>query len=581
MKRSVFQSDNLVISVPSVLLGEDSPLSEPVNALTFARLYQESQFRLAEIITSWYTSSCWGMYLAVFPASEGRIGSSLEAFARDEAFPAMAQRNFVYPEDGAAPGDTLKRSAVLLYGHETRRIRDGRTFRSIMENRFRELGIAEFAWLSFATGKISSGFSGEDADAEAGIPLFGGTESLSRNSPDAPARPQHLRYSGILMRDLLRAALGRPPFQKNARNGNGIKGFDMFGKTPEAPLALMLFQKLRDLGTWSFDDEPEAPESGSAGTFGFAVAPGYFSIPGTGCGDPKPWDFLPDTERGWFAMACTVIGSQTWRAEDCYRKFLNTPELMEKLPVKFVSLDDLDPGLWPEFCLRSGSFAECLFRYCRTRDPDLNRKIARSRAAAMRQAVTGAVPDSSDPLEEIPASWRFRARTSFRISGMAESGAHEFLDQISGEFLSGNREFAPGTDGIIALDYDPARDYSAGYRDDPYSPCDIADLTGDFMPGYAALHWFFLRIMLLCDKAELPEFVFAFNSPWNPETFICVRYHKLSEGELPEARSAPDAWFSAFRVFRKRISFFNFGKGYRFTYRAGDVTLAPGLPDIA
>ena len=49
-------------------------------------------------------------------------------------------------------------------------------------------------------------------------------------------------------------------------------------------------------------------------------------------------------------MACTVIGSQTWRAEDCYRKFLNTPELMEKLPVKFVSLDDLDPGLWPEFC---------------------------------------------------------------------------------------------------------------------------------------------------------------------------------------------------------------------------------------
>ena len=94
------------------------------------------------------------------------------------------------------------------------------------------------------------------------------------------------------------------------------------------------------------------------------------------------------------------------------------------------------------------------------------------------------------------------------------------------------------------------------------------------MPGYAALHWFFLRVMLLCDKMELPEFVFGFNSPWDPEAFLCVRYHKLSEGELPEARSAPDAWFSAFRVFRKRISFFNFGKGYRFTYR----TLPERLP---
>ncbi|WP_274968699.1 hypothetical protein [Succinimonas amylolytica] len=546
MKRSVFHSENFVLSSGAARSFAPPVSPEPVTALSFWRLYRESQLRLVRFLASWYASSCWGMYLAVFPASSGYLAAALEKSALDAALPVMVQRNFVFPPDSASGAAPISRTAVLIYGHETRRIRDERTFRDTQEALFRDLGIPEFAYLSFSSGKIFSGsaeVSGLGSSTSPAVPA-----SSAETMPEHPGTPRDLRFSGIIIGDLLQAALHLSPLPENVRRKPGIPGFDMYGKAPEAPLALMLFQKIRDLRTWTLR-------------------------PAAGSEIRKPGDYLPDPERDIFRDSQVHIRT----ADKCYRKFLEIPVLREQLPGKFVTMEDLDPGLWPEFFIWERIPAENLFSNCSAGDPDLRRKIARSRAAALKRVFTGTFPEEADPLEEIPSSWKFRARAFFRFS-RSDHSRRAGLERIFGKVSSGiSGEFSTGTDGLAFLEYNPDRDYSTRFRDDPGAPSDIADLITGYFPGYAALYWFFVCIMVYADRERLPEFAFAFNTPWRPESFLHICYEKLPENALPDAWSVPAAWLPAFRWLWKRGSFFSFIKVYEFTYRVKEAAIRGDL----
>ncbi len=568
MKRSVFHSQNLVFpgnnsSLPQNAAPEAARVKVfpvPVTAGSFQKLWQDSLDNLARDLASWYAASRFGIYLACDEREHFYRERRMKDFADEEGLPAMTRLKFTARYQDL----NSDLSGILIWGHETSVIRSEKEFRERTEARLLEHKVRYWSYLSFGSGEICSRERPFSA-ASASEPE---PDLQPENAGPRSGAVQDPRLSGIRVAELIFCAVTGRPREEYDPALFSLNDLDIHDKSLADPLALMLYQKLNPFGVYRKAADTEGPKR-------FIRNNEYDS------GIPA-WTVLPDPEKDLF------LHDARDAATAYYLKFMDIPGFREKLTRPVLTLADIPAELYPDLCIQGGRRwrqAFGIYKCALEKDRSLPEKIARSRGEAMLKAVIPEeTSESRDPLD-IPEGWEFTARASFRDEditaadpekALAENEGLQDLFSIGGELkASGNGErslaFAPGADyGKWAL----AREH--GYWDGGYSPAAAAaGMTGNFIPGYAALSWFFFRVCMLADTLGLKEFSFAFDTPYRPGVFIRARYRRRSEGcsQVPASPHGPA--FPAFREFRKRVSFFNSAAAAEPSYDLIGVTVSP------
>ena len=570
MKRSVFHSQHLVFpgnhsslpqnAAPGAARVKTFPV--PVTAGSFQELWLESQDNLARDLASWYAASRFGIYFACDERERFYRERRMKDFADEEGLPAMTRLKFTARNQDLNSDSDL--SGILIWGHETSAIRSEKEFRARTEARLQEHQVKYWSYLSFSSGEICSRerpFSAASSSEQEPAP--------EPNLPPENADPrsgtvQDPRLSGIRVDELVFCAVtGRPREEYDAARFS-LNDFDIHGKNLTGPLALMLYQKLEPMGVFRKAAEPESLKR-------FVYNNEYDS------GVPA-WTVLPDPEKDLF------LRYNNDAATAYYLKFLDIPGFREKLTRPTLTLADIPADLYPDISIQGGLWwrhAFGIFKCALERDSSLPEKIARSRGEALLKAVTPeGTSDNRDPLA-IPEDWKFTARVSFRDEDITAADPEKAVSENEGlqDLFRIGGELKASGNGMRSLDFTPGADYgkwALSRRDGEFSPSAAAvSMTGNLIPGYAALNWFFIRVCLLADTMGLKEFSFAFDTPYRPGVFIRTRYRRRSENSSGAPASPHGPAFAAFREFRKRVSFFNSAPGAEPSYDAAEIAIAP------
>ena len=568
MKRSVFHSQNLFFPGNHSSLPQDAAprtsrvqtFPVPVTAGNLQELWQESQDNLARDLASWYAASRFGVYFACDEREHFYRERRLKDFADEEGLPAMTRLKFTARNQDLNSDSVL--SGVLIWGHETSAIHSEKEFRERTEARLLEQKVTYWSYLSFESCEICSR---ERPFSAAPAPHPAPESGLQpENTDPSSGTVQDPRLSGIRVDELVFCAVtGRPREEYDATQFS-LNDFDIHDKNLTGPLALMLYQKLDPLGVWHRTRDPESPKR-------------YIRSNEYDSGIPA-WTVLPDPEKDLFLHHANDA------ATAYYLKFLDIPSFREKLTRPTLTLADIPAELYPDLCIQGGLWwrrAFGIYKCALERDRSLPEIIACARGEALRKAVTPeGTSDNRDPLA-IPENWEFTARAAFRNEDITAVDPEETLAGNEGlqDLFRIGGELKTFGNGMRSLDFTPGADYSKwalNRRDREFSPSAAAvGMTGNLIPGYASLHWFFIRVCLLADTMGLKEFSFAFDTPYRPGVFIRARYQRRSESSSQTPASPHGPAFAAFREFRKRVSFFNSAPAAEPSYDLIGITVSP------